>query len=319
MVSETQVIAEGASGDVEISSSPGNASAKTPADAKNSVGPRDPSGTTPDSMQVSVSLEDVEKPLGRGNNSAKTPEDVGDAQIPPGPCDVVGTAPDGVDTRQVPVSRGDAEHPLVPSKTPTEVGVSDASLRRGICEGSEDARGDSAKRPKMSLEEVEWTCCFPHGQAVKDFMENINNVTAEGCFVFSRTESFSGILTDSIDSSKIALVQGRLTAEVTSREGCVEDTFCVHMKDLICCLRNAHAQHFLKLWRPKGSSDLVLHVFEPDNNTFNPTFRIKTLDRTMDSVVLDTMEYSLIVEIELLSFRNAIKTAKARFNGEGLR
>ena len=168
-----------------------------------------------------------------------------------------------------------------------------------------------AKKAKLleEGEEVDWVCRFSQGQSVKDFMESIASVTAEGFFEVTASDDFSGLMTDSIDAEKAALVQGRLSADVQVSDG-ENRNFVVRMRDVTTCLRNAHAQHFLKIWRPRGSSDIVLHVYEPDVNTFMPTFRIKTLDIPVNSLALQPKTYGLLVEIELHALRDAVKTAK---------
>jgi hypothetical protein len=170
---------------------------------------------------------------------------------------------------------------------------------------------DPEKQTKLleEGEEVDWVCRFSQGQSVKDFMESIASVTTEGFFEVVMSDDFSGVVTDSIDAEKAALVQGRLSATV-QMSGTESSNFVVRMRDVTTCLRNAHAQHFLKIWRPRGSSDIVMHVYEPDVNTFMPTFRIKTLDIPSNSLSLQSTTYSLLVEIELHALRDAVKTAK---------
>ena len=155
-----------------------------------------------------------------------------------------------------------------------------------------------------------WHARLPQCVAFKTFVENISNVLSEGHFTVVRTKDFQGIETDSMDPARVALVQGRLTAAV---EGDVNDgnhSFCIKMSNVLCCLRNAHAQHFLDLSRPLGSTDVVLHVYEPEVNTYTPTFKLRTLAKEADSIRLRVMDYKILVEIDLQTFRNAIKTAK---------
>jgi hypothetical protein len=168
---------------------------------------------------------------------------------------------------------------------------------------------EALRPPHMSL--FEWNAKFAQCVTFKIFIENINNVLTEGHFRIVNTESFQGIETDSMDPSRIALVQGRLTAAVDGpvTEGS-RTHFCVKMQNMLSCLRNAHAQHFLDLSMPVGSTDVVLHVYEPQVNTYTPTFKLKTLHKAPDTIKLKVMDYKYLVEIDLQTFRNAIKTAK---------
>uniref|UniRef100_A0A6C0C1D3 Proliferating cell nuclear antigen PCNA N-terminal domain-containing protein n=1 Tax=viral metagenome TaxID=1070528 RepID=A0A6C0C1D3_9ZZZZ len=167
----------------------------------------------------------------------------------------------------------------------------------------------SAKHQKKDL--FIWQARFAQCVTFKTFIENISNVLTEGHFtIVNKEDGFQGIETDSMDPNRIALVQGRLTAAVEGEVTESNSTFCIKMQNMLTCMRNAHAQHFLDLWRPKDSTDVVLHVYEPDVNTYTPTFKLRTLAKDADSIRLHVMDYKILVEIDLQTFRNAIKTAK---------
>jgi len=51
-------------------------------------------------------------------------------------------------------------------------------------------------------------------------------------------------------------------------------------------------------------------VYEPEVNTYTPTFKLRTLAKDPDSIHLQVMNYKILVDIDLQTFRNAIKTAK---------
>lgn len=156
----------------------------------------------------------------------------------------------------------------------------------------------------------EWQARFAQCVTFKTFVENISNVLQEGHFRIVKTKDFEGIETDSMDANRVALVQGRLTATVEGHLDETNSAFCIKMSNVLGCLRNAHAQHFLEVNRPHMSTDVVLHVYEPEVNTYTPTFKLRTLAKESDSIRLKVMDYKILVEICLQTFRNAIKTAK---------
>jgi hypothetical protein len=166
----------------------------------------------------------------------------------------------------------------------------------------------SAKRHKA--DPFDWHARFVQCVTFKTFMENISNVLTEGHFTVVKRDGFEGIETDSMDPSRIALVQGRLTAGVDGVLNERNCSFCIKMQNVLTCLRNAHTQHFLNLSRPRDSTDIVLHVYEPDVNTYTPTFKLRTLAKDSDAIRLQVMDYKILIEIDLQTFRNAIKTAK---------
>ena len=155
-----------------------------------------------------------------------------------------------------------------------------------------------------------WQAKFAQCVTFKTFVENISNVLLEGHYTVIKQKDFEGIEIDSMDPTHVALVQGRLTASIEGRLDASNSSFCLKMSNVLSCLRNAHAPHFLDLSRPKDSTDVVLHVYEPEVNTYTPTFKLKTLAKESDSIQLRMMDYKILVEIDLQTFRNAIKTAK---------
>jgi len=171
--------------------------------------------------------------------------------------------------------------------------------------------GEERRGMKRKVDPFVWHARFAQCVTFKTFVENISNVLSEGHFVVvKKPDGFQGIETDSMDPSRVALVQGRLTAMVDGELDEGNASFCLKMDSVRTCLRNAHAQHFLDISRPQGSTDVVLHVYEPEVNTYTPTFKLRTLAKDADSIRLQVMDYKILVEIDLQTFRNAIKTAK---------
>lgn len=145
--------------------------------------------------------------------------------------------------------------------------------------------------------------------AFKAFCENIATVLKEGVFEVVKTDKFEGIMVEAMDKSRVCMVQGRLTGVVTyGKVG--EYQFCVNMTNIITSLRNAHPQHFLELYILEDSTDVVLRVFEPQVRSYGPVFKLKTLDTRTEKIFLDTLHYSMFIEVDLGTFRNAIKTAR---------
>ena len=133
----------------------------------------------------------------------------------------------------------------------------------------------------------------------------------EGFFTVHKEEEFEGISVEAIDAARVCMVMGKLAGQVELGPGRQsKHQFCVRMPNLLYCLRNAHPQHFLELTCEEGDTKIVLKVFEPNVNTYTPSFQLSTLDKDNDAVVLEDMGFSLYVEIDLAIFRNAVKTSK---------
>ena len=154
-------------------------------------------------------------------------------------------------------------------------------------------------------------CKFSQTVAFKSFFENLGNVLAEVTLEVRKEPGvFSGIIADSMDPSGVTLVHGKISGDVQLNVPMEQAIFCITIKDILDIFPNLHPQHFVELYRIEGSTDVVVHIYEPSLRATNPSIHIQTLDKTIDTLELNDMNYSYYVEVELNAFKNAMKTAK---------
>ena len=148
--------------------------------------------------------------------------------------------------------------------------------------------------------------------AFKSFFENLGSVLSEVTLeIKNDVNGFRGLLAECMDARGIVLVLGRLAAQVQQLN--VEDaTFCMVVKNVLDLFCNIHPQHFIDLYRIKGSSDITLFVYEPGCRTTSPNMTIRTLARVNETLELGDMRYDFYVEMDLNTFKNVLKTAKAQ-------
>lgn len=181
------------------------------------------------------------------------------------------------------------------------------------------ARSRSPRRPvavaparRSGETQVDFRLRFTQILAAKSFFNNIS-MLEEAYLTVCRDAGptrFSGLMADAVDSTRVALVQGRLGAIVDLN---VEDAaFCVKIKSVLDCLATAHTQHFLDIYRLRGSTDITIRVHEPGCSRVLSKYEIKTLARENETIPLDEMIMSYYVEIELEAFRAALKMAKTK-------
>lgn len=168
-----------------------------------------------------------------------------------------------------------------------------------------------AGRPKSPPKRVKaFYCKFSQTNAFKSFFENLGNVLTEVSLEIRKEGGFAGIMADSMDASHVTLVQGKVSGEVKLNVPPEKAIFCVTVKDFLDIFPNVHPQHFIELYRYEGSTDICLRIFEPSMKTTNICIDIQTLDKSIDTLELNEMDYSFYVDVELNSFKNALKTAK---------
>ena len=177
------------------------------------------------------------------------------------------------------------------------------------------AESCNTTRPLATLpprKPIEFRCKFSQIVAFKSFFENLGSVLHEVTLqVHQNPDGFSGIVADSMDPRGVVLVHGRLTGQVELNVPKEQATFCITVKDVLDLFPNIHPNHFVDIYRLEGTTDITLYIYEPSVHATTPKVQIRTLARPIDSLSLEDMKFSYYVEIELTTFRNALKTAKS--------
>jgi len=171
------------------------------------------------------------------------------------------------------------------------------------------------RRCGTPTEPSDWKVTFAQSVLLRTFCENVGNILTECYFevVHSKDpDGFSGLSVESIDQGRVCLVQARLSGQVMVSPQAPEGPrgFCVRMSNLTSSLKSGHACHFVDLWQPARSSDVAFRIYEPNVSNGSQEFTLRTLAKGNDCQGLNGLEYNLFVEIDLETFRGAIRMAK---------
>ena len=158
--------------------------------------------------------------------------------------------------------------------------------------------------------DLQWRIRFSQGSTFKSFMENVKEILPECALEIVHSGPFNGISVESIDPSRISLLQGRLSAKVKVRDAGCGYTFCVRMATVISSLKSIAPSYFVDIWSEVGSTDIVIYIYEPKARTPPQKFVLKTLAKQQETLDLEGMQYDILTEMDLQNFRNVIKTAK---------
>lgn len=179
------------------------------------------------------------------------------------------------------------------------------------CSAEQMVESKPCKRPRVDSIPVAWSICFAQSATLKTFLDNIANLLTECNFEVISNEEFQGLSVERINNTHVCLVQARISGQVKMETPGRRHSFCLRMVNLLSCLRNAHPCHFVDIWSPEGSTDVVLRVHEPQVSSYTPTFTLRTLAVAEDGEeILPNMQYELYVEIDLATFQSVMKTAK---------
>lgn len=163
--------------------------------------------------------------------------------------------------------------------------------------------------PLKRGQKIQWAIKFAQGNTFKTFMENIASVLGECAFQVVNTPKFKGLVVEFIDPQRVCMLQGRLSGQVETLDE-IPRFFCVRMQPVLAFLRNITPSFFVEIWSPVDSTDIVIHLYEPRIGTHFPKCTFRTLAKNQDSYQLEGQEFDIFCEIDLQTFRTAIKTAK---------
>jgi hypothetical protein len=150
---------------------------------------------------------------------------------------------------------------------------------------------------------------FIQGMSFKVFTQNLNNVLQFCSFEVQRRDDFQGLAVEACNDKKNCMVVGRLSGSVELEPDVTVYNFCVKMDVLMSCLRTTHAQHFVELSVEKGGNELILRSYEPDIISYAATFKIRLQAFDNGGLGIDGLIFSYYVEMDLIAFREAIRTA----------
>lgn len=186
-------------------------------------------------------------------------------------------------------------------------------------QAAEAAEEPQAKKARggtsSSANKFAWKVTFPQCLLLRTFCDNIGNILTECHFeIIKSTEEdgFSGLSIESIDQNRVCLIQARLSGQVVIAAETTETFgFCVRMANLTSSLKAGHACHFVDMWQPEDSSDVVFRIYEPDvSSSGSLEFTLRTLAKSNSCKGMSGLEYALLVEIDLDTLRGPVKMAK---------
>lgn len=149
---------------------------------------------------------------------------------------------------------------------------------------------------------------IPQCTVLRSFCESIAQIVSDGFFSIVKSDEFSGIRVQTMDTSRACMIMGQLSATVEATQE--KYSFCIRMSSLINHLKSCSFSNFIDLWIDRESQEVSMRIFEPDNTSFSSSFNLRTLAKDNDVVPLLDLTYSYLVELDLKTFGQSVKAGK---------
>ena len=170
----------------------------------------------------------------------------------------------------------------------------------------------AAKRARKEAPEYDFIVTISNPHSFKSMCEIIGNVLINTNFQIVHTDSFEGVRVDTIDPNAVCMVKARFACNVWLAPACAEEdvTVCLRMKTLSTLFRHISANHMLNLQRRRGSSDLILRVFNRFDQTSSMEFVLRTLEQPPVDARITDIESQYTVEMMLAQCKTMFKMGK---------
>lgn len=172
-------------------------------------------------------------------------------------------------------------------------------------------------------DKYDFVASIPNPHSFKSLCEIVSNVLINTHFQFVRTPKFEGIRVDTIDPNMVCMVKARFACNVWLNPALHADAtagpsasapagarVCLRMKTLTTVFRHISANHMLNIQREKGSSNIVLRVYNRFDQSSSMEFVIKTLEQKVSDASINNIDSKYTIEMMLTQCKTMFKMGK---------
>lgn len=205
--------------------------------------------------------------------------DTGDAARP------ASTSSAGVDAKLTPTP---TPTPTPPTTTPTPGGIK-----------------------KYRGREIDWKITILTPQTFKTFLVIICRVLTHCPFQLFKSDTFTGLRVDSMDSSMVCMIKASYECEIESNVSLTGENFSVVTATFSTLLKDVQTGHILTLTRFADSSDLTVNSYSRDNENNRSTSTLNIIDEecNAENLRMPDITYQYMVEMDLPRFKSYCKMA----------
>ena len=120
---------------------------------------------------------------------------------------------------------------------------------------------------------------------------------------------FRGIVINSMDPKKVAMIVARLCVDTIFPETFPEQEFCIASSTFPDMIKSIEKGSSMEIKRIKGSNDVVIRGFNANMKNNESIISVPTFDRTDEAPQLNILDYKFIIDIELNSLRTLTRIA----------
>lgn len=161
----------------------------------------------------------------------------------------------------------------------------------------------------------EFKIVFECASAIRMLADVLSNMLEIVELQVFKTEEFSGIMVEAIDSKQVCLVIAQLRADVTMSSE--HARFCINTKTFNTCVKSTLAHYSISIESIPTTSSIKLVAYESLSNTSITRFTLPTLVCDQDPIKLKDQEYKYHIDMDTSTLKSIVRMCIA-LQGESL-
>lgn len=169
----------------------------------------------------------------------------------------------------------------------------------------------NAKRQRTTRN-IDWKITILTPQTFKTFLVIIYRVLSQCPFQLFKSDSFTGLRVDSMDSSMVCMIKASYECEIEANIDITGESFAVITDTFSTLLKDVHPGHILTLTRYSDSSELTVNSYAHDDESNRSTCTLAIIDEESpaEQLRMQDITYNYMVEMDLAKLKGYCKMAQ---------
>lgn len=171
---------------------------------------------------------------------------------------------------------------------------------------------DPPARKRNKPRPFDWRVTISTPQTFKTFLMIVYRVLTQCPFQLVKSQGFTGLRVDSIDSTMSCMIKASYECEVESAAELTNESFCVITATFNTLLKDVQPTHILTLTRYSDSGDLTMVAFSREDGSIRSTCTLALMDEdaNVNRYRMQAITYSYMVEMDLGRLKSYCKMAQ---------
>lgn len=160
--------------------------------------------------------------------------------------------------------------------------------------------------------EFDWRITISNPHTFKTLLVIIYRVLSQCSFQLYKTDEFTGLRVDSMDSSMVCMIKAMYECNIETHMDLTDESFCIVTDTFNTLLKDVQPGHVLLFTRYSDSAELTIDSYMRDdsNNRSTCTLNIIEDENNAKELRMNEITYKYVVEMDLTRLKSCCKMAQ---------